>query len=208
MKNPTAVLADDETGIREMTAIILRMEKVDVIGEARDGAEAMKLCRRLKPNFLLTDMRLPVADAMCVQHRLREEKLPIPVMIYTGCEDDRMLAEALAAKPAVVVHKADPWADFQRGVRSAVEGSTFFSPRLTRVHGLPKALTERQPLTDAETVLLKLIASSRMNKEAAEILGITEKAVENRRASLMQKLDLHDAPALTRFAVRHGLVEA
>jgi DNA-binding NarL/FixJ family response regulator len=208
MKNPTVVLADDEVCIRQMAACVLPMEKVDVIGEARDGVEALKLCRRLKPTFLLADLRLPGMDAAGVQMRLRAEKLPVPVMIYTGCEDDRVLAAALGVKPAVMVHKADSLDDFRIGVRSAAKGSAYFSPKIARVHALPKLHGGTRHLSPEETELLKLIAGSKTTKEAADILDISEKTASNRREAIMFKLDSHDAQALTRFAVRQGLVEA
>jgi len=202
------VLADDEVCIRQMAAYLLPMEKVDVIGEARDGVEALKLCRRLKPSFLLADLRLPGMDAAGVQMRLRAEGLPVPVMIYTGCEDVRMLAAALGAKPAVMVHKADSLDDFRIGVRSAAHGSAYFSPKIARVHGLPKANGATHLLSPEETEMVKLIANSKTTKEAADILDISEKTASNRREAILLKLGLHDAQALTRFAVKQGLVEA
>jgi DNA-binding NarL/FixJ family response regulator len=210
MKNPTAVLAEDETGIRQMLAFLLSHEKVQVIGEAGDGVEALRQCRKLKPTFLLTDLRLPLVDAASMQARLRGEEMHIPVMIYTGCETDSVLAHALHASPAVIVHKTDDLDDFRRGVRAAVEGSTFYSHRISRL----RALRPRDPgsdglqgLTDVQIEMLKLIASSKRTKEVADILGLSEKAADNQRSSLMTKLGLHDTAALTRFAMRHGLVE-
>jgi DNA-binding NarL/FixJ family response regulator len=208
MKNPTAILADDEICIRQLAACLLPKENVDVIGEARDGVEALKLCRKLKPTFLLTDLRLPGMDAVGVQLRLRAEGLPVPVMIYTGCQDDRMLAAALEVKPAVMVHKADSLDDFRIGVRAVAKGSAYFSPRIARVHALPGANGGTHHLTPEEIELLKLIAASKTTKEAADILGIAEKTASNRREAIMLKLDRHDAAALTRFAVKQGLVEA
>ena len=163
MKNPTVVLADDETCIRQMTAMLLPAENVLVVGEARDGEEALKLCRKLKPTFLLTDMRLPKVDAVGVLLRLREGKLAIPVMIYTGCEDDRMLAATLDAKPAVLVHKTDPLADFRMGVRCVVEGRSFFSLRPTRVRTSPNFRTGSEALTDAEMELFRLLVNGNSN---------------------------------------------
>jgi len=208
MKNPTVIIADDEVCIRQMAACVLPMEKVDLIGEARDGMEALKLCRKLKPTFLLTDLRLPGVDATGVQFRLRAEGLPVRVMIYTGCEDDRVLAAALGVKPAVMVHKMDSLDHFRVGVRSAAHGSTYFSPKIARVHGLPEANAATHLLSPEETEMLRLIAGSKTTKEAADILGITEKTASNRREAIMLKLDRHDAAALTRFAVKQGLVEA
>jgi DNA-binding NarL/FixJ family response regulator len=205
--NPKVILADDETCIREMNEILLRMEKMDVVAHAATGVEALKLCRRLRPAFLLADLRLPNVDAVGVLLRLRAEKLAIPVMIYTGCEDDRVLAAALDAKPSVLVHKTDPLEDFRHGVRFAAQGRSYFSPRPARLNAMPRPGTPANALSPAETELLKLIASSKSNKMAADIVNNSEKTVSHRREALMAKLNLHDVAALTRFAVRHGLVE-
>jgi CheY-like chemotaxis protein len=86
MSNPTVVLADDKTSIRQMTALMLRGEKVDVV-EAADGVEALRLCRKLKPAALIADLRLPVVDAVGALSRLRREGLAIPVMIHTGLRE-------------------------------------------------------------------------------------------------------------------------
>jgi DNA-binding NarL/FixJ family response regulator len=122
MKNPTVILADDEVCIRQTTALLLLMEKIDVLGEAADGEEALALCRKLRPTFLLADLRLPKLDAVSVLLRMRSEKLPCPVMIYSGCNDESQMISALAAKPAVFVHKMDQPDDFRAGVRCAVNG--------------------------------------------------------------------------------------
>jgi DNA-binding NarL/FixJ family response regulator len=207
MKNPTVVLADDEQGIRQMEAVILAHEKVDVVGEAGDGEEALRLCRRLKPSLLLADLRLPKVDAVGVMLRLREDGLPIAVMIYTGCGDDRMLAAVLDAKPAVLVHKADPLADFRMGVRYALGGRSFLSPWPTRVQAAAKAQKGDEVLTHAEKELVRLLAKGSSNKQAADILGRSESTVGNRRSEIMRKLGVHELAGLVHAAAKLGLVE-
>lgn len=207
MKNPTVVLADDETSIRQMAAFVLAHEKVDVVGEAGDGEEALRLCRRLKPSLLLADLRLPKVDAVGVMLRLREDGLPIAVMIYTSCTDERMLAAALDAKPAVLVHKADPLEDFRMGVRHAVEGRSFLSPRPTRVQAAAKVQARDEDLTPAETELVRLLVNGNSSKQAADILGRSESTVANRRTEIMRKLGVHEFAGLMHAAAKLGLVE-
>ena len=104
---PRVILADDETSIRQTLAFFLRSENVDVIAEARDGPEALEMCQRLRPALLLTDLRLPVLDAMSVLARLRAEKLPTRVMIYTGSEDERQLVVQQHAGAELQCNDAD-----------------------------------------------------------------------------------------------------
>lgn len=187
--------------------MVLKMEKVDVIAECATGMEALTLCRKLKPTFLLADLRLPGLDAVSVLLRLRAEKLDIPVMIHTGCVDDRQIRAALEARPAVLVHKMDEIEDFRMGLRSAAAGRTYFSARPARVHGMRRSGSETEPLSPCEAELLKLIASGHSNKVVAALLEISEKTVKHRREELMRKLDAHEVTALVRHAVRLGLVE-
>ncbi len=204
--NSTVILADDETCIRQTMAVILKMEKVDVIGEATDGEEALAMCRIVQPTFLLTDLRLPKVDAVGVLLRLRAEKLSIPVMIYTGCEDESQINAALAAKPAVMVHKADELDDLRMGIRCAAKGHGYLSPtpaRLNERHRRPAAM---DMLTPAEIELLKLLATGFSNKMAADHLKLSSHTVSNRREEIMRKLDVHEVTALVRLAIKQGLV--
>lgn len=204
--NPQVILADDERCIRQTLALVVRGEKVDVIGEAANGEEALSMCRRLRPTFLLTDLRLPVLDAVSVLMRIRAEQLEIPVMIYTGSEDERLLAATLEAAPAVLVHKTDGLDDLRMGIRCATQGRSYFSPKPALLNSRPKTSSPAPALTPAETELLRLLASGMSNKMAAAHLQISEHTVCNRREHLMQKLNAHDVTALVRFAVRMGLV--
>jgi DNA-binding NarL/FixJ family response regulator len=205
--NPTVILADDETCIRQTMAVILKMEKVDVIGEAANGEEALAMCRKLHPTFLLTDLRLPKVDAVGVLLRLRAERLPVPVMIYTGSEDEQQMNAALAAKPAVMVHKSDELEDLRMGIRCATQGRAYLSPRPARLNAKQRRPTAADTLTAAETELLKLLAAGYSNKMAANHLRLSKHTVSNRRELIMRKLGVHDVTALVRIAVKLGLVK-
>ncbi len=206
MKQPTIILADDDTSIRQMLAITLRMDKYDIVAQAADGESALKFCRRLKPQVLVADLRLPVVDAVVLAMRLREQKPPVPVVIFTDCEEDRFLAAALEAKPAAMIHKTDDLDDLRTGVREALRGGTFLSPRIGRIHLMMKTGDTERPLTDKETELVRLIATGHTNKKAADLLGVSRKTVEHRRESAMRKLGVRELSGLMREAIRLGLV--
>jgi DNA-binding NarL/FixJ family response regulator len=203
----TAVLADDETCVRQTTAYVLRMEKVEVIGQATNGEEALAMCRELRPTFLLADLRLPKLDAVGVLLRMRAEKLGIPMMIYTGCENDQQLHAALDAKPAVIVHKSDQLDDFRMGLHCAAEGRSYLSPRPSRLNASPRQQSPADTLTQAEIELLKLLAVGHSNKMAADALLLSEHTVSNRREQIMRKLGVHELASLVLAAVRMGLVD-
>ncbi len=204
---PRVVLADDEICIRQTLAFLLRAEKVDVVGEAADGQQALSLCRQMRPAFLLADLCLPVLDAVGVMLRMRAEKLGIPVMIYTGSEDEQRMIAALGAAPSVMVHKTDALADLLFGIRFAAEGRSYLSPRLAGLHARIKVPKPTDILTSAETELLKMVASGYSTKMAAAQLGNSEHTVSNRREDLMRKLGVHEVTALVRLAIKWGLVD-
>ena len=205
--NPTVIVAEDEKGIRQMLVFILRSENVSVVAEASTGIEALHLCQQFRPALLLTDLRLPVLDAVSVMMRMREAELPIATMIYTGSEDDRQLTTALAANPAAMVHKSDGLEDIRTGVRCALAGQIYFSSRPASLHGKTRkqGLTDTLTLTDIE--LWKLLATGCSNKEAADILKKSPKTIDNQRAHLMQKLKVNNIATLTLLAVKEGLIE-
>ena len=205
--NAKAILADDETCVRQTTAFVLKMEKVEVIGQASNGEEALAMCRELRPTFLLADLRLPKLDAVGVLLRLRAEKLAIPMMIYTGCENDRQLHAALDAKPAVIVHKSDQLDDFRMGLHCAAEGRSYLSPRPSRLNAMARLQTAADALTPSEIELLKLLAAGQSNKMAADMLDISEHTVSKRREQIMRKLGVHELASLVLAAVRMGLVD-
>ena len=204
---PRVVLADDETGTRQTLAIVLRAENMDVVAEAKDGIEALDLCRKLKPAFLLTDLRLPEIDGVGVMMRLRAENLGIPVLIYTGSENERHMRSALAAEPEAMVHKADDLNCLRDGIRQTLASGMYCSPRLARLRRKPAFHETCNSLTPSELELWKLIALGHKSSGAADVLHKAPSTVSNQREQLMRKLGVHDVTALVRLAVREGIIE-
>jgi DNA-binding NarL/FixJ family response regulator len=118
-----------------------------------------------------------------------------------------MLAAAWDAEPAVMTHKADTLEDFRTGLKAVLGGGSYYSPRVHQARRVRKQGGGEQPLAREEIEMLKLIAMGQSTKEAAAILEISHKTADNRRSAIMGKLDLHCTAALTRYAMRCGLVE-
>ncbi len=201
------VIADDHASIRQMLAIVFRREgEYEIVGEAGNGIEALDVCRELLPDVLILDVLLPELCGMEVIKRLREEKLPVRVLFYSGLVDRQRLARALQCRPHGMVQKEDTLAVLRDAVRLVANGGFYFTPFAVEL------LTEIQQeedlhLTHREIEVLQMIAESYSSKQIATRLGVAPKTVENHRQRLMEKLHLHDIAALTRYAIQHGLVE-
>ena len=206
MKNPTVILAEDGTCFRQLMAMWLRQEKYEVVGEAADGPEALKLCLKLKPSILITELRLPALDGVVLLGRLRGEKVATPVVIFTDCAEDRVLAAARAANPAALIHKKDGMEHFRDGLRQVLQGAMFYSPRVVQAHRTAKLSDGNPELSARETDVVRLVGNGKSNKIAAGLLDVTEKAIEHSRENAMRKLGVHNGSELTLAAIRLGLV--
>jgi len=205
--NTKIILAEDEAFVRQTTAFVLRLEKVEVLAETDSGEEAMQLCRKHPTAILVADLRLNGLDALSVLLRLRAENRKTPAMIYTGCMDDTRLAAVLDAKPKAMVHKTDTLEDFRNALRFVAEGISYFSPMVAKANARLRD-AEGKRLTETETEVLTLIAKGYSNKRVAEFMRISDSTAGKHREHLMVKLDVHETASLTRLAVKMGLVDA
>jgi len=207
MKN-RVVLADDHASIRQMLGIVLAREgPYEVVGEAGTGFEALKVCRKTKPDLVIMDLILPELNGVDVLRTLRGEMRNVRFMVYSGTLNRSLIVEALQARPHGFVHKSDALPTFCEALRAVAGGCSYFTPFATKLMD-----DERQNgghamrLTERERAILQMIAEGMSNKEMASRFSIAPKTVEHHRAQVMQKLGMHDVATLTRYAVRLGLV--
>jgi DNA-binding NarL/FixJ family response regulator len=207
MKN-RVVVVDDHASIRQMLSIILVREgPYEVVGEAGTGFEALKLCRKLKPNLVVLDLILPELNGVEVLRTLRSEMRDVRCMVYSGTLNRSLIVDALQARPHGFVHKTDALPTFCEALRAVTNGCSYFTPFATKLmdDGRQNGGTPVR-LTDRERAILQMIAEGMSNKEMASRFSIAPKTVEHHRAQVMQKLGMHDVATLTRYAVRLGLV--
>jgi len=202
------VVIDDHVSIRQMLAVVLAGQgPYEVVGEAGTGFEALKVCRKLNPRLIVLDLVLPELNGVEVLRTLRGEMRDSRFMVYSGALSRVLIAEALQARPHGFVHKSDSLATFCEALRAVTSGCCYFTPFATKLMDeeryAPRVASE---LTARERAVLQMVAEGMSNKEMAGRLGIAAKTVEHHRASLMDKLDLHDVARLTRYAVRLGVV--
>jgi DNA-binding NarL/FixJ family response regulator len=202
------VVIDDHASIRQMLAIVLAREgPYEMVGEAGNGFEALKVCRKHKPDIVVLDLVLPELNGVEVLRTVRTEFRQTRCMVYSGTLNRSLIVEALQARPHGFIHKTDALSTFCEALKAVANGCSYFTPFATKLMDDERQVsTTSARLTDRERAVLQMIAEGMSNKEMASRFSIAPKTVEHHRAQVMQKLGLHNVATLTRYAVRLGLV--
>jgi len=208
------LLADDHRIVRHGLVLILEQQPdLEVVAQAADGAEAVSLALSNEIDLAILDISMPKLTGLQVARRLAEHRPGVRVLILSMHDNEEFFFEALRAGASGYVLKSAAEEDLVDACRAAMRGEPFLYPRA--VDALIRAYldagsreTAADPLTLRETEVVKLIAEGHTGREIAAILSISEKTVERHRANILGKLGLRDRVALTRYAVRRGLVEA
>jgi len=215
MKKITVLLSDDHAIFREGLRLLLEAtDDIDVVGEADNGATAVEEARRLQPDVVLMDTAMPLLNGVEAARRIAREVPATKVLFLSTYSDDQHVQQAVEAGATGYVMKETASKDLLRGVREASGGNAFFSPPIAlRLLNQRQNRTLESPskaapaLTQRQTEVLKLIAEGYPNKRMARLLALSVKTIEKHRQSLMDKLDIHEAATLTRYAVASGAVE-
>jgi DNA-binding NarL/FixJ family response regulator len=218
MKQITILLIEDHTILREGLRKMLELESdFIVVGEAKDGREAVAQDQKLTPNILLMDLAMPGLNGLEATRQIVKLRPNARILILSAHSDDAYIANAMESGAVGFLLKQTSAHDVCRAIREVHSGKTFFSPSVSKRLGRLQAQTldragqstqKSSPLTPREYEVLQLIAEGRANKETAAQLGIGLKTVEKHREHLMRKLDIHDTAGLTRHAIAMGIIES
>jgi DNA-binding NarL/FixJ family response regulator len=202
--NPIRVLlADDQALFREGLRTLLSMRSdIEVVGEAANGQEALKLAATLHPAVILMDLRMPLLDGIAATRRLRAGQPECKVIVLTTFDDDEDVFDGLRAGAVGYLLKDAPSEKLAEAIRAAARGESFLQPSVaakvvaefTRLadHAPPRPQPLIEPLSDRELEILGLIASGASNKEIAAQLSITEGTVKNHVTNILGKLGVRD----------------
>lgn len=218
MKQITILLAEDHTIVRKGIRAMLELEKfLVVVGEAKDGHEAVSLARTLKPDVVLMDIAMPELNGLEAARQLLKHLPQTKIIILSAHNDDNYISKAIDNGAVGYLLKQSSVQDVCRAVNTVMQGQTFFSPavitRLQHFNVAPQSkkhvFTSRcAPLTTREMEVLQQVAEGSANKQIAADLCISIKTVEKHRTSLMKKLNIHDTAGLTRYAIAEGVIES
>jgi DNA-binding NarL/FixJ family response regulator len=209
------LLADDHAVVRRGLRLVLDAEPdLQVVAEAADGLEALALALREDIQLAVLDVAMPGLTGLQVARELRARRPELRSLLLSMHDSEQYLFEALRAGASGYVLKADADHTLIEACRAAMRGEPFLYPN--GVSALMREHLERarrgeagrsDPLTDRESQVVKLIAEGHSGREIAELLKISEHTVERHREHILDKLELRDRVAVTRYAIRRGLVE-
>ncbi|MGV9677679.1 response regulator [Nocardia sp. NPDC003482] len=204
----TVVVADDQTVVRDgLTTVLSLLPDIEVVGEARDGAEAIDLVRRRSPRVALMDLRMPGVDGVTATGVIATDHPGTAVLVLTTYADDASVAAALRAGARGYLTKDAGRAEIAAAVRAVASGHTTLAAEVGArlVSGLRVAPPPDIDLTDRELDVLRLMAAGHNNSEIAEALFIGVSTVKSHINSLFAKLGVRDRGQAIAYAHRAGL---
>jgi DNA-binding NarL/FixJ family response regulator len=210
------LIADDHTIFRQGLKMLLEQEDdMEVVGEAGNGSETLDLAKKIKPEVLLLDIAMPEMDGVQVAQELKKILPEIKVIVLTTHAEDQFIFEFLKLGVSGYVLKDSASQELIYSIRKSKDGMAFIDPsiskkvmeKFTQVTGGKKDFVDYGKLSDREKEILQLVAEGNSNKEVAQKLYISPKTVENHKANIMKKLNIHDRIALTKYALRLGLID-
>ena len=205
----SVLIADDHSVVRQGLRMFLGSDPaLNVVGEARDGAEALKLAHELRPDVVLMDLIMPVMDGITAIAAIRREVPDTEVVALTSVLEDNAVIDAMRAGAIGYLLKDTDAHELRRAIKAAAAGQVQLSPqaasRLLREVRTPEKAEE--PLTSRETEVLRLLAQGKSNKEISGALTIAEQTVKTHVSHILDKLGVPSRTQAALYAIRIGLV--
>ena len=206
------LIADDHAVVRQgLRAFLEAQSDIEVVGEANDGSDAVRLASELQPDVVVMDVVMPQVDGIEAIRRIRSAGVPAKVIVLTSFADDQKVFAAVRAGAAGYLLKDVRPDELGEAIRTVMRDEALLNPRVAATLMQEFAHQARLPvagaLTEREMDVLRLLARGRSNKEIALELGVAEKTVKTHVSSILSKLQLADRTQAALFAVRERLVE-
>jgi len=215
MKKKRLVIAEDQKILREgLRSLLASKPEFQVIGEAEDGLEAIRLVRDTAPDLVLLDLSMPRLDGLSAMRDIKRICPETKILALTVHTDEEYVLEAFREGADGYCLKDAGRAELKMAIESVLSGKPYFSPGISEkvlegyLEGRKtlKTTSSWETVTRREREVLKLIGEAYTNKEIADLLCISAKTVEKHRSNIMEKLDLHNTAALTAYAIEKGLL--
>lgn len=208
------LLVEDLTLTRSgIRALLDSSEELEVVGEAADGREAVRMAKKLNPDVVLMDVAMPELNGIEAARQIHAAQPNVRIIMLSMHTDRQYIFESLRAGASGYVPKDVAFTELLEAIRVVSSGNTYLSPPLTgvvmddyvrRAKGKQGA-SELEKLSSREREVLQLIAEGKSSAEVAQVLHISIRTVDTHRHNIMEKLDIHSIAGLTKFAIRHGL---
>ena len=209
------MLADDHGIVRKGLRFLLeRQSEMEVVGEAGNGREAVKMAEQLRPDVIIMDIAMPQLNGIEATAQIVKRNPEVGIIILSMHSDEGYLMRTLTAGAKGYLLKDSADADLVRAVQAVATKRPFFSPGIAKTL-LEDYLRQLQQkgledsydlLTEREKEILQLLAEGKTNKEVAALLNLSPYTVETYRTNIMQKLDLHKTAELVLYAVRKKII--
>ena len=206
------LMVDDHKIVREgLCALVNGEPDMEVIGQAQDGGEAIRLTRRLKPDVIVMDVNMPGMDGVDATRRIVNNVPDIKIIALTMYPKKSFVMEMLSAGASGYILKNDAFAELAKAINTVMAGETYLCPKAASilvdhyVRNHPRSVSANVLLTNRQREVLKLLAEGKSTKESALILKLSPKTVDACRRRVMEKLDVQNIAQLIKYAIREGL---
>lgn len=216
-KKVTVLLAEDHTIVRQGLAKLLEAEPgIEVVGEARNGREAVSKVDEHKPDVVIMDIAMPLLNGIEATRQIRKNRPQTKVIILSMHSQDRFISELFTLGASGYLLKDSSGPDIVKAIDSVMKGDTYLSPSISKkviedYVSLKKTKSSREDLyaklSNREREVFQMIAEGRSTKEIADILCVSVSTVKTHRANIMEKLEIENISQLIHFAIDLGLVE-
>jgi DNA-binding NarL/FixJ family response regulator len=207
------LLADDHALVRAgIRALVEKIDGVEVVGQAGDGREALQLIKKHRPDIVLLDIAMPGLNGFEVLDQTVRECPEVSVIVLSVHDAEEYAMRALSLGAMGYLPKSAASAELEQAIKTVASKEKYLSPELSRrifLEHAKDAAEGRSPLaelTPRQLEVLRMIAAGHTTKDIARQLKISVKTVESHRASLMERLNIHEVAGLVRYAIRMGLV--
>jgi DNA-binding NarL/FixJ family response regulator len=208
------LLADDHKLVRAgIRSLLERLPDLEVVAEASDGREAIRLVEEHEPQIVLMDLAMPELNGIEATRHLTKTFPKVRVLILSIYTDEEHVYQALRAGAAGYLMKGAATEELELAIRTVAEGETYLSPPVSKlvimeyIRRTNVGFSSLERLSSRQTQVLKLIAEGKTTKQIALELGISVKTVETHRSALMKRIGVRDVAGLVRYAVKIDLID-
>jgi two-component system response regulator NreC len=209
------LVVDDHTLVRDgIRALLLLSADIELVGEAKNGKEALSKIKRLAPDVVLMDLAMPVMNGLEATRRIRKDFPGTKVLALTQYDDSEYVVPVIEAGASGFISKMSAFSELATAIQAVYRGESFLSPSaaaalVEECQQKPASDSGQDPyeqLTDREREVLKLVVEGHTTREIADMLIVSPKTVEWYKTSLMKKLNIHNRTDLIRFAIRKQII--